>query len=164
MKRNVLIAVVVAAALVAAWNLRPRPPRRPMPPLPTQLDPKVVAGLAASYKADIEPIFKRSCFDCHSKFTVFPWYHNLPGVRQYLDGHIEEGRHDLELSDGFPFNREVPLMRHLRRIARVVKEKDMPLWDYALMHKDARMSQADRDVVVRWAEDGFQKLSATAKD
>lgn len=164
MKKKAIIAIVLVAALVGAWRFRPRPPRHPMAPLPQHLDPKTVAALAASYKTDIEPIFKNSCFDCHSKFTVYPWYHGVPGVRQYLDAHVEEGRHDLELSDGFPFNKEVNLMKHLRRISHVVKDKDMPLWDYALMHKDARLSAAERETIVKWADDGFQRLSATAKD
>lgn len=160
------IAALALTAVGAAWGLsqRPRPPRRPQPPLPAKLDAKTVAALGASYAKDIEPIFKRSCFDCHSTQTVFPWYHKVPGVRQYLDSHVEEGRHDLDLTDGFPFNQDVHLMKHLRRIAHVVKDKDMPLWDYALMHKDARLSEADREAIVAWASDGFQRLSATAKD
>lgn len=163
-KKPLWIGIVVLLAAVLAWQFRPRPPRRPWPALPTRLDLKVLAAAGADYQKDVEPIFKRSCFDCHSKNTVYPWYHQIPGVRQYLDSHVEEGRHDLDLTDGFPFNRPVPVLRHLRRIAHVVKEKDMPLWDYALMHKDARLSAADRETIVNWAEGSYGRLTATAKD
>lgn len=158
-----MIVLVLVVAGFVGWRMRPMPPRKAPPPIPKSLDAKAVARIGAAYAKDIEPIFKRSCFDCHSKNTVFPWYHSIPGVKQYLDDHIEEGRHDLELSDGFPFNTDVHLMRHLRRISHVVKTKDMPLWDYALMHKNARMSEADIQTVVKWADDGLQSLSATAK-
>jgi len=163
-KKTVLILLAFVVAAAVAWQFRPRPPRKPMPPLPTRLDPKVLAVVGKDYQSGIEPIFKRSCFDCHSRDTVFPWYHAVPGVRQYLDEHVEEGRHDLDLSDGFPFNRETPVLKHLRRIARVVQDGKMPLWDYALMHPKARLSQADKEAVVTWAQGSFDRLTATAKD
>lgn len=164
MKKWIIALFVVVVVAAVAWRLKPRPMRGAPPVMPVHLDPKVVAEIGAAYAKDVQPIFKRSCMDCHSGDTVWPWYHSIPGVRQYLDGHVEDGRHDLELGKGFPFNTDVPLPRHLRRIGFVVKDGKMPLWDYALMHKDARLSEADKAVIVKWAEDGFQRLSATAKD
>jgi cytochrome c551/c552 len=118
--------------------------------------------VAASYQKDIEPTFKRACFDCHTQQTVWPWYHAIPGVKQYLDGHVEDGRRDFDIEAGVPFKGDAPLDRQLRRISRQVGNKGMPLWDYALMHPDARLSDADRQAIVAWADASYDDLSSTA--
>lgn len=156
--------VMLVAAVAAWWAIRPREMRHPMPPLPQQLDPAVVAQVGQAYVRDVQPLMKRACFDCHSKNTVWPWYHAIPGVRQYIEGHVEEGREDLDLTDGFPFNTDVPLLKHLRRIGGQVQRGSMPLWDYKLMHPDARLTDAERQVIVSWAQDSFDRLTSTAKD
>lgn len=156
----VFVVVLVGIVLVVG---KPRGPRPPRPADLGALDPKAVVRVSASYEKDVRPLVQRACFDCHSDKTVWPWYHSLPGVQQYLDHHVAEGRHDLDLGLGVPFNPTSPLDRHLRRIARVVKTGQMPLWDYALMHKDARLSDAEKQVIVQWAQDALADLSATAK-
>jgi len=163
-KWRALVLVLVVGGLGAWWAMGSRGQRPPMKPLPTQLDPAVLADVAAGYQRDVQPLFKRACFDCHTKDTVWPWYHAVPGVRQYIEGHVQEGREDLDLSDGFPFNTDIPVLRHLRRIGMQVKRGDMPLWDYKLMHPDARLTDSERDIIVRWAQDGFDRLTSTAKD
>jgi cytochrome c551/c552 len=163
-KWKAVAVVVFVGALGVWWAMRPGAMRHPMPPLPQKLDPAVVAAVGRDYARDVQPLMKRACFNCHSKDTVWPWYHAIPGVRQYIEGHVEEGREDLDLTDGFPFNTDVPLLKHLRRIAGQVQRGDMPLWDYKLMHPEARLSDAERQVIVRWAQDGFDRLTSTAKD
>jgi cytochrome c551/c552 len=162
-----LVIVGFLIVVVAAFLILRRPEMRgnfQPPRYPEKLNKKTVAEVGLAYKKDVEPLLKQACFDCHSTNTVFPWYHALPGVQQYLDSHVEHGRHDLDLSNGFPFNTDVPVMRHLRRIARVVKSGDMPLWDYRLMHPNARLSDDQKKIIVDWAESSFEKLSETAKD
>lgn len=164
-KWKAVLALIIVAAVGAWWALRPHEGmRRPMAPLPQELDPAVLADVGKAYERDVQPLFKQACFDCHSTQTVWPWYHAIPGVRQYIEGHVQEGREDLDLTDGFPFNKDVPILRHLRRIAGQVGHGGMPLWDYKLMHPDARLSDAQRQVIVAWAQDGFDRLTSTAKD
>jgi cytochrome c551/c552 len=164
-KWKVVVAMLIVAAVgtYAALGSMDHP-HHPMAPLPTQLDPAVLAQAAQSYDQQVKPLFQHACFDCHSKNTVWPWYYAVPGVRQYIESHVEEGREDLDLTDGFPFNTDVPVLKHLRRIAGVVKRGDMPLWDYKLMHPAARLSDADRQVIVDWAQGSFDRLTSTAKD
>jgi len=166
MRRNLLVLALIAVALIA-YTLT-RPPRGPRPPMPEvvpndALNPKTLAAVTARYNSEVLPLFKRACMDCHSSQTVFPWYHHLPGVAQYLDHHVEEARRDMDLSDGLPLTGKAPLMRQLRRISGVVKRGSMPLWDYKLMHPDARLSDDERAVIVQWADDSQAQLSATAK-
>jgi hypothetical protein len=166
MRRSIVLLIVAAIILVTYTLTRPpRGPRSPqISPIPNDaLNAKTLLAVSQSYNADVLPLFKRACMDCHSSQTVYPWYHHVPGVAQYLDSHVEHARHDLDLSDGIPFNTQTPLVRHLRRISTVVKRGSMPLWDYKLMHPDARLSDSERQVIVDWADKSLASLSATAK-
>jgi hypothetical protein len=166
MRRPILLLALVAILLIT-YTLT-RPPRGPRPPQPapipnSALNAKTLLTVSQSYNTDVLPLFKRACMDCHSSATVFPWYHHVPGVAQWLDGHVAEARHDLDLSDGLPFNTDTPLSKHLRRISNVVKRGSMPLGSYKLMHPDSRLTDDERQVIVHWADDSLAQLSATAK-
>ena len=166
-KEGVFVKLTLAALLIVAavLGLRAlRPPRPPFkrPPALGALDPKAVARVAASYNKDIQPLFKPACFDCHTQQTVWPWYHALPGVKQYIEHHVEEGLHDFDITDGVPFKGDAPLDRQLRRISRQVGGGGMPLWDYRLMHPDARLSDEQRATIVAWADASYADLSSTA--
>src|SRR6266568_4367685 len=54
------------------------------------------------YAQGIEPIFKQSCFNCHSRFIKYPWNYNVPFVKKKVDEDMADARERLELSDGFP--------------------------------------------------------------
>ena len=56
-----------------------------------------------AYRAEIEPIFKAKCFDCHSSSTRHPWYYKVPGVRQLINSDVKEAKEHLDMSQGFPF-------------------------------------------------------------
>jgi len=129
-----------------------------------KLDPKALARVSASYERDIKPLFQRACFDCHTTKTVWPWYHAIPGVRQYIEHHVEEGTKGLDMTNGVPFGSEDhdPMDHHLWHIGRMVAAGKMPLWDYALMHPDARLTDAERQAIVQWTQDSFADLSTTA--
>ena len=52
------------------------------------------------YVKNVKPIFVKSCFDCHSSQTRYPWYHSLPLIKSLLDNDIAEGKKHLNMSDG----------------------------------------------------------------
>jgi mono/diheme cytochrome c family protein len=166
MKRKEFLAILaLLTALAAWWLLKPEGRvRRTMPPLAQQLDPAVLAEVGASYTRDVQPLFKAACFDCHTKDTVWPWYHAVPGVRQFIEGHVEDGRRALDMGDGFPFNHGAHVLKDLRRIAGNVQRGEMPLFSYRLMHPGARLTDAQRGLIVRWAQDSFDRLTTTARD
>jgi|GEM_PF-3448386 len=159
------VAVLVLAGAGIWWGLRSDDrSRRPMQALPQNLDPAVLADVGRAYGRDVQPLFKAACFDCHTTQTVWPWYHAIPGVRQFIEGHVEEGRKALDMTKGFPFDSGSHLLKDLRRVAGNVQRGEMPLRSYQWMHPDSRLTDAQRGVIVHWAQDSFDRLTSTALD
>lgn len=56
-----------------------------------------------SYIASVKPIFKNSCFDCHSSSTYYPWYSKVPGAKHLIESDISEAKEHLDMGADFPF-------------------------------------------------------------
>jgi len=100
--------------------------------------------------ADVQAILERSCYDCHSNNTVYPWYTNVQPVGWWLAHNVDEGNGELNFSE---FN-TYKLKRKLHKfeeIAEQVKEGEMPLTPYTFMHGNAKLSQEDQEKLVTWA-------------
>jgi hypothetical protein len=48
----------------------------------------------------------------------------------------------------------------LADVASALKNREMPLSNYSLMHRDAKLSDAEIDIVYRWARLERRKLKA----
>src|SRR5258707_7120798 len=47
----------------------------------------------------VSAVLDRSCRDCHSNKTVWPWYTNVAPISWWLSDHVNEGRASLNLSE-----------------------------------------------------------------
>src|SRR6476659_8641049 len=47
----------------------------------------------------VESILKVACYDCHSNNTRYPWYAEIQPVAWWLNGHIVDGKKDLNFSE-----------------------------------------------------------------
>ena len=100
---------------------------------------------------DVEALMKSSCYDCHSNFTDYPWYSNIQPVAWWLGDHIEEGKKELNFSEFANYS----LARQYRKFEEViaeVKEGEMPLESYTVIHRDADFNEAQRLLLTSWAE------------
>lgn len=95
-------------------------------------------------------LLKRACMDCHSNHTVWPWYSYVAPISWLVERDVSKGREHLNFSewDQYTFKQRQELLAH---IATAVKNREMPLPQYTLMHHDARLSSTDTDVLYGWA-------------
>lgn len=107
----------------------------------------------------VKPIIEGSCFDCHSANTDFPWYHKIPGIKQFLNGHVKEGREHLDFTDGFPFAGEHEPLEQLADIKHEITEGKMPLLSYRLIHWGAWLKQAEKDSIYEWVDSSTVALT-----
>ena len=101
--------------------------------------------------AEIETILRRSCYDCHSNETRWRWYAEIAPISFLLARDVKEGRRELNFSiwDRYEQRRKA---RKLKEIIKEVEEGDMPPWYYIPVHPDAKLSQNDREAIVKWAK------------
>jgi len=110
----------------------------------------------------VESIFERSCNDCHSNRTVWPWYSNVAPVSWFVINHVNGGRRHLNFSDwaALPPQR---VIRRLDDICKEVKSGGMPLSTYTPMHPLSKLTPSDEDAICRWTGATRQNLSVAAK-
>ena len=100
--------------------------------------------------ADISQIMGRSCNDCHSHKTIYPWYTSIQPNGWFMKDHIDEGRHELNFSvfNTYPTKKKA---KKLEEICELVSEGEMPLPSYLWIHRDAVLSDSDRRALCDWA-------------
>jgi hypothetical protein len=117
---------------------------------------------AAPVPADISQILARSCNDCHSNQTSFPWYANIQPAGWFLAGHIDEGRRELNFSKFNTYD-AAKKSRKLDEICDQVKAGSMPLPSYLWIHGEAVLSQSDAQALCDWTEQVIPLIAARAK-
>jgi len=101
--------------------------------------------------AEVQALLRRACFDCHSNETVWPWYSQFSPASLVIARDVKKGRKEVNFSSWDKYD-EKRKTRKLKEIAKEVDKGDMPLFYYLPFHPDAKLSQADRDLIVKWAK------------
>jgi hypothetical protein len=114
---------------------------------------------AYSVPAKVETILKTSCYDCHSNKTNYPWYSKIQPVRMLMDGHIKEGRGNLNFSEWGSYSSRKQGNK-LDRISKQVKSGEMPLFSYTLIHRDAILTTIQKEELIRWVDKVKDSLSS----
>ena len=109
--------------------------------------------------AEAAPVLKRACMDCHSNQTVWPWYSYVAPMSWLVERDVRRGRDHVNFSewDQYNFKQREKL---LADIASAVKNREMPLLQYTLIHRDAKLSDADIEVLYAWARVERRRVKA----
>ncbi len=119
--------------------------------------PGGVLGDAAAAPGDIDAppqiaaLLHRACYDCHSNRTRWPWYGRVAPVSWLVARDVAHGRRELNFSEWRTYYPQTR-MRKLQWMERVVSERVMPPWDYRLMHRQARLSDAEQVALTQWIQ------------
>ena len=99
---------------------------------------------------DVMAILRRSCFDCHSNETNWPWYSYVAPVSWLVASDVEEGLDEMNFSiwDQYSQKRR---NHKIEQCGELVEEGEMPLWFYIPLHPEAALSQNEIERLVRWA-------------
>jgi hypothetical protein len=96
-------------------------------------------------------ILKRSCYDCHSNNTVYPWYNHIQPVAWWLANHIKGGKWGLNFSEFGSYTAKKQAHK-LKNISEEIKVDGMPLDSYLWIHKNAILRPEEKALVTRWAD------------
>ncbi|HEX2974793.1 MAG TPA: heme-binding domain-containing protein [Bacteroidales bacterium] len=100
---------------------------------------------------------RKSCFDCHSNQTRYPWYSRVAPVSWFISGHIREGREHLNFSEWETLSKRKKI-KQLEDTADQIKSGEMPLKSYLLLHRDARLTKDESSSLAEWAENAASQI------
>ena len=98
----------------------------------------------------VNHILQKSCYDCHSNNTTYPWYSKIQPVAWWLNNHIVEGKREVNFSE-FSTYRIGRQYKKMDEIIKQVKEDEMPLSSYTLIHRNAVLTADQKLAVANWA-------------
>ena len=100
----------------------------------------------------VQELLKNSCYDCHSNETNFPNYAYVAPISWSIKNHINEGREHLNFSEWAGFNKDLK-KNMLESTVADLKQNRMPLQGYIAQHPKARLSDAEKVVIVDYFEE-----------
>src|ERR1700741_1303179 len=100
---------------------------------------------------DVMNILQRSCYDCHSNNTVYPWYSYVQPVGFWLNHHINEGKEKLNFSE-FATYKPKRAAHKLEEIVETITEGEMPIGSYLWTHKASSLNKDEIAMVKAWAD------------
>jgi len=126
-----------------------------------QFDPHPAGISDLTMPLEVKTLIRRSCQDCHSSQTVWPWYSYVPPASWLIERDVGRGRDHLNFSGWARYSAK-EREKLLADIASVVKNHEMPLPQYELIHLDAKLSEAEIDILYQWARLERRKLKASS--
>jgi hypothetical protein len=151
MKKNLKKAflLLIAAFLVAQLYQ----PNRSNPPI----DEKQTLFATLDVPPNVRAVLERSCNDCHSHNTQWPWYSYIAPTSWLVARDVSKGRSMMNLSEWGTYKKTRQITK-LGQISDQLEEDEMPLHNYRLMHPGAVLSDSEVDLVSNWAETARDRL------
>jgi hypothetical protein len=134
-----LLALIIVAAIIQFIQ-----PQRTNPPV----DPHKTFEAIAKPSPAAAAIIHRSCYDCHSNFTRWPWYSHIAPISWLIADDVKKGRNHVNFSEWGQLKPEVAQSK-LEDICNEVRTGEMPLETYVLMHKNTRLSPSDKEILCK---------------
>ena len=145
-----IVVIILAAAFVIIQFIRPtmtNPPENQQDTLEA----------STNVPPDVEAILTRSCADCHSQRTIYPWYSYVSPVSWLLADDINGGRRELNLSTW----NTTDVKRRTRKLDKICEEiqnGEMPMKQYLWIHWSSKLSQNDINTLCAWTDAEKQRL------
>ena len=98
---------------------------------------------------NVQQLMQNACYDCHSNETKYPWYTYVQPAGWLLNKHIHNGREQLNLSEFGNISSRKRISK-IKEMLNEVKDDAMPMYSYTIIHKDARLKPAEKELLVSW--------------
>ena len=103
-----------------------------------------------SIPGNVKSLLQTACNDCHSNNTNYPWYARIQPMGWLLANHIKDGKADLNFNE-FGIYSQRRQQSKLKSIASQVKDDEMPLASYTMLHKNAKLTKEQKALIIDWA-------------
>lgn len=106
---------------------------------------------------EVKSILERSCYDCHTHYTKWPWYSYVAPASWLVARDVKNGRSALNLTTWGDYSKRKRIAK-LDQICDELTEDAMPIKPYRIMHPDAALSKAEVDLICSWVDDERDRL------
>ena len=151
MRRAVKWAGLAAVLVLVALQFKPV--ERTNPPV----DPAQVLERHLPVPAEVKAILDRSCRDCHSNETQWPFYAYIAPLSWDIIDHVNHGREEVNFSDWGTYDSDTA-QDILLEICRQTRAGDMPHPSYTRIHWSARLTADDIRRLCDWTSQTRKKL------
>jgi hypothetical protein len=112
---------------------------------------------------DVKAVLDKACNDCHSNNTHYPWYANVMPVGWILSNHVKDGKRQINFNEfaGYSLKKQ---LHKLEEVSEQVERGEMPIKGYKKMHKEARLTDAEKKLLIDWTAEARKTLAANAPD
>ena len=152
MRKKLRWIVIVLVALFLAAQLYQ--PDRSNPPV----DETKTIYASLNVPPEVKSILDRSCIDCHSHNTRWPWYSYIAPTSWLTARDVRNGRANMNLSLWGTYKKTRQVTK-LNQISDQLADDKMPLKPYRLMHPNSVLSKQEIDLISHWAETESDRLS-----
>lgn len=148
LKRTALVLVILFLAIQVIRPAKTNP----------QVPPERAIHAQMEVPAEVRAILERSCRDCHSAETRWPWYSHVAPVSWLVIDDVNDARNKMNLSDWAQYDTK-KADEILGDICEQVSMNEMPLPSYRWMHRDAHLSAQEVRTLCEWTEREQEKLA-----
>ncbi|MBS1873436.1 MAG: heme-binding domain-containing protein [Acidobacteria bacterium] len=141
---SISFLLVIGALALSIHPSRVNPPVEPARTIQSALDPP----------HEVMRILDRSCADCHSNRTVWPWYSRVQPMASLIGRDVEQGRAAMNFSE-WPAGAKGA--GFLLAACAAMDAGVMPKKPYRMMHPDKAPTREDIRVVCSWSREQAQR-------
>jgi hypothetical protein len=111
---------------------------------------------------ELTRVLERSCQNCHSDRTRWPWYSYLPPMSWLIENDVFRARTNMNLSrwSDYTTDRQVEI---LSRLGAKVWNHQMPLPRYVYLHPEGRLADSEVRQLYDWAHRERRRLTSPAE-
>jgi hypothetical protein len=107
-------------------------------------------------------IIERSCQNCHSERTDWPWYSYVAPMSWLIENDVRQARSHMNLShwEGYTLAKQQEILTEL---SAMIRSRQMPPPRYLQMHPSAKLSDAEIDQIYQWARGERRRLKSITR-
>ena len=109
---------------------------------------------------NVQTILQNACYDCHSNNTGYPWYSHIQPMAWIMERHIDNGKEKLNFSDFGSYSSRRQISK-LKGIANQIKDDEMPIASYKMMHSKAKLTKEEKSLIINWMSKTADSLTAS---
>jgi hypothetical protein len=113
----------------------------------------------AEIDAPVLTLFERSCQNCHSEKTEWPWYSYVAPMSWLVENDVAQARSQFNLSHWDEYSLETK-QAILTRMGAVARSRQMPPARYTVLHKSAKLSPSEAEQIYAWAHTERRRLKS----